>query len=83
MLQVYLLTAQGIILIAYGINDFNIWIWVALLGLALAQVVMVFKMPKKIDAKDLQVDRKQMLGIRVVATVPYALIVLALIVVGS
>lgn len=75
--QVGLLIAQGLLLLGNRTNQFSLLIW-SLLGLAaFLQLLLVSYFPKKIDMSE-QVDRSAMVKLRLLAVVPYILIVLGI-----
>jgi hypothetical protein len=78
-IQVGLLVGQGLLLLTSRKNELSLIIW-TLLGLAaLLQVVIVLYAPKQIEASQLTVDRSALVRLRILATLPYALIIMGII----
>lgn len=78
-LQVGLLVAQGGLLIVSSAKTFCVPIWVGLALCSLAQLLIIFTYPKKIEMTQLM-DRSAMLKLRIVAMVPYVLILIGLLI---
>lgn len=78
--QLTLLSVQGILLIQTGNNELNIPIWLALAVLSLGQVLLIFAFPKKVEVETkTMVDRSAMLRLRLLALIPYSLIIIGLL----
>lgn len=79
VLQVCLLATQGGLLILSGVKTFYMPIWAGLALCSLIQFLIIFTYPRKIEVTQL-VDRSAMLRLRLVAMVPYVLILIGLLV---
>ncbi len=78
MLQVGLLMMQGVLLIVGTSKDFSMPIWIGLAVCSVVQLLIVFTYPKKIEMTQL-VDRSAMVRLRLLAVIPYVLILIGLL----
>lgn len=78
-LQLVLLAVQGLLMIVNKSNEFYLPLWIALAFSSLVQVLTIFMYPKKIETTQLM-ERPAMLRLRLVALVPYMLILVALLI---
>jgi hypothetical protein len=78
-IQLLLLITQGWLLISTKENQFSLPIWIALGVASLVQVIIVFFLPKRMKSKDI-VNRSEMIRLRIIAVVPYILIIVGLII---
>lgn len=79
IIQLTLLSGQGLLLIFSKSKELYAPIWIGLALCALAQFLIVFTYPKQVEMAQL-VDRSAMLRLRLVAMIPYALILVGLLV---
>lgn len=78
LVQLTLLSLQGIVIIVTNKNNMVFPIWLLLGIMSLLQVLIVFKAPQKIETNKI-VDRASMIKIRLIAVLPYALIIFGLL----